>query len=337
MKCSNPIVLRGLALLLSVALIAGCGDDDNPVTDKNNSPVIDSLTSSETAMDIASTCTITCFATDPDGDSLTYAWSADAGSVSGTGSSITWTSPDVEGACIVECEVSDVHGASATDSVSIMVEAVQSWRIVFEDNFDGATLNASDWTQISESPPPYSLTGSGELEIEGGSGQNGAAFLCNTVVSGDYVRVKSKFRTTQGDPDQDFVEVGIVLNAHPAGGGLNSGYYISLISEEAGNSRNYGILVVKILDGEFSLLFLESIAGTMPQISGDNDYILEAANSNGLITLAVKDESGTVIDSMSIEDSSLSGGQISMFGASYIATVGPQSIFFDYVIVEKYE
>lgn len=248
MKKRYPIVWLGIALLLSVALIDGCGDDGNP--------------------------------------------------------------------------------ASVTNP---------GWRVVFEDNFDGASLNTSNWTQLSGSPPPYSVTGSGELEIEGRSGQNGAGFLCNTVVPGDYVRVTTKFRTTQSDPNQDYVEVGIMLNAYSTGGGLDSGYYLSLISEKAGVTRNYGVAVVKYVDGDLELLFLESLSGDMPQIRGDNDYIIESANGNGVLTFALKDETGTVIDSMSIEDSSLSGGQVAIFGACDIHTTGPQSVFFDYVIVERYE
>lgn len=121
MKNLNYVVLLGGVILVSMALFLGCGDDDNPVTDTNRPPVISSVTSSKVTVDLTDTCTITCTASDPDGDNLTYAWTTDPGSINGVGSSVIWTSPNVGGAVSVVCEVSDVHGAAVTDSITIMV------------------------------------------------------------------------------------------------------------------------------------------------------------------------------------------------------------------------
>jgi peptidoglycan-associated lipoprotein len=82
--------------------------------------------------------TVTATAQDPDGDPLTYAWSAPAGTfTNATGKSTPWTAPMVEGPVPVTVRVSDGKGGTASDVVTIQVikEAVKE--IVFEDvHFD---------------------------------------------------------------------------------------------------------------------------------------------------------------------------------------------------------
>jgi hypothetical protein len=87
-----------------------------------------------------------------------------------------------------------------------------TWKIVFEDNFDGDSLDTANWSQYESTPPPYSLTGSGELQIDGESSGGDATFVYNTAISGNYVRVNSKFRTTQNDPINDDVDLAIHIN-----------------------------------------------------------------------------------------------------------------------------
>ena len=134
--------------LASITLFAGCGEDDNSVNNTNHSPVITDLVSSESTVDATSSCTITCSATDADGDALTYNWSANAGLINGTGSSITWTSPDVSGSVTVVCEVSDVHGAAIADSIAIMVTRLMPTdglisHYLFEGNADDESGNGN--------------------------------------------------------------------------------------------------------------------------------------------------------------------------------------------------
>ncbi|NOR45935.1 MAG: hypothetical protein GQ534_10150, partial [Candidatus Delongbacteria bacterium] len=59
----------------------------------NNPPVIDSLIVSPLSVGINEIATITCFASDVDGDSLIYTWEKSRGVISGIGSGITWTAP----------------------------------------------------------------------------------------------------------------------------------------------------------------------------------------------------------------------------------------------------
>jgi len=70
----------------------------------------------------------TCIAIDPDGDEMTYTWTADNGTISGDGATVTWISPATMGKYTVTVEVSDGKGGEAI--------AVQEARVVI--NADGS-------------------------------------------------------------------------------------------------------------------------------------------------------------------------------------------------------
>jgi len=73
----------------------------------NDSPVINSVTLNPTIIQVEETATITVDASDPEGDSLIYAYSVSNGSISGTGSSVTYTAPSSTGTYTIEVTVSD--------------------------------------------------------------------------------------------------------------------------------------------------------------------------------------------------------------------------------------
>jgi hypothetical protein len=105
-----------LVSLVILALLAGgsCSLFNKP-------PEITSLTSSATQVARGGSCTVSCVATDPNADdTLTYAWTATGGSISGTGSTVTWTAPTTEGSYSVTVTVSDGKEA-VNESCTIMV------------------------------------------------------------------------------------------------------------------------------------------------------------------------------------------------------------------------
>ncbi|MXW55975.1 MAG: tandem-95 repeat protein [Gemmatimonadales bacterium] len=83
-------------------------------------------------------------ATDPDGDPLTYAWSASAGSFSGVSGAVAyWTAPAEPGPVTIRVEVSDGRGGSAAPAATVDVfnsaPAFGQLTYVFElpENLDG--------------------------------------------------------------------------------------------------------------------------------------------------------------------------------------------------------
>ena len=87
----------------------------------NNPPVINDLSAIPRKIDLNASSQISCTASDPDSNALAYIWSADAGTISGSGSAIVWTAPSTEGNYIVRITVDDGVGGTASDSIGIVV------------------------------------------------------------------------------------------------------------------------------------------------------------------------------------------------------------------------
>jgi hypothetical protein len=87
----------------------------------NHPPVIDSLTTEPQKVKKAMTSTIKCLASDPDGDELSYTWSANGGNISGEGSVVTWVAPNTFGTYTIIVTVTDGRGGETTKSIDIVV------------------------------------------------------------------------------------------------------------------------------------------------------------------------------------------------------------------------
>lgn len=87
----------------------------------NHNPSISSLSASPAAISTGAVSAITCLATDPDGDLLTYTWSAASGSISGTGSTVNWTAPALSSTYTITVTVSDSRGGSVQSSTNVVV------------------------------------------------------------------------------------------------------------------------------------------------------------------------------------------------------------------------
>jgi len=111
---TRPKWLASLIILVVVTLlIGGC-------TPANQPPVISSLTASEGRVSPSGSSQIKCVASDPDGDELSYTWSA-SGDISGEGSVVTWIAPNAPGAYIITVKVTDGRGGEATVQLTIGV------------------------------------------------------------------------------------------------------------------------------------------------------------------------------------------------------------------------
>ena len=88
----------------------------------NRNPVISQVTANPSSLKREETSSISCNATDPDNDNLTYAWEATGGTVSGSGKTVTWKAPAEDGTYTVKVKVDDGKGGTADGSVVITVK-----------------------------------------------------------------------------------------------------------------------------------------------------------------------------------------------------------------------
>jgi len=87
----------------------------------NRAPTITDLAADADWTLPSGTLQMTCTASDPDGDSLSYEWTASAGDISGTGEAVNWTAPQEVGIYSVTVVVRDAHGSSTTRFISLSV------------------------------------------------------------------------------------------------------------------------------------------------------------------------------------------------------------------------
>lgn len=120
----NKLTLLSI-LLLSVMMIAlvACEDDSSTVAPEENIvPVISAVTANPDTLEMGEISTLNCTASDEDGDTLTYQWTATAGTFSdgSTGESVTWTAPESDGDFTITVAVSDGDD-NATAEVTVYV------------------------------------------------------------------------------------------------------------------------------------------------------------------------------------------------------------------------
>jgi hypothetical protein len=84
-------------------------------------PIITSLISDAAWTTPSGNLQVTCTASDPDGDELSYQWTATGGDISGTGAAINWTATQEVGTYNVTVVVSDGCGGEDTKSVTLSV------------------------------------------------------------------------------------------------------------------------------------------------------------------------------------------------------------------------
>ncbi|MBI4803557.1 MAG: hypothetical protein HY796_13645 [Elusimicrobia bacterium] len=89
----------------------------------NQAPAISAVSANPASISTGAATTVTCSASDSDGDTLTYAWSAASGTLVKNGSQATWTAPASTGVYTVSCAVSDSYGGSVQKSASVVVSA----------------------------------------------------------------------------------------------------------------------------------------------------------------------------------------------------------------------
>jgi len=133
MKNKIQIILGKLFLtsfMLFAVMVYGCNSNtpSNNTVEKatngvkiNNYPEIEMILPEYTAIERTAEGRFICFASDPDGDSLTYKWTASRGKITGNEFSAVYTAPSNFVDVIVTVSVSDGRGGTVEGSVALPV------------------------------------------------------------------------------------------------------------------------------------------------------------------------------------------------------------------------
>ena len=187
------LLIASLALLL--VTLPGC-------TLLNKDPVIRSIDMAETQLKVTESSIIVAVASDPDGDELSYEWTASGGNISSRGPIATWTAPSTPGSYTIDVTVMDTNGSQAQMTMNLSIPpnstpvinslvperevANPGESIAFQCNAfdgDGDILNyswsASDGSFLGSGPvtswiAPYG-TGTYQVSVEVSDGKGGKA------------------------------------------------------------------------------------------------------------------------------------------------------------------
>jgi len=91
------------------------------VARENHPPEIIDLKASEEWIIPSGNCAISCEASDPDNDSLSYEWLASGGNITGEGDTVTWVAPEDIGDYNITVVVTDEFGGEGSASLSVTV------------------------------------------------------------------------------------------------------------------------------------------------------------------------------------------------------------------------
>jgi len=120
---------------------------------------------------IGQNSTVRADASDPDGDTLTYRWTAPTGALATpTARESRWTAPQQEGTVPVTVTVDDGKGGTASDSVNIQVTRPPVRNYTFEDvhfDFDRYTLRPEATRLLDEAVAALKEDDRLRLEVEG--------------------------------------------------------------------------------------------------------------------------------------------------------------------------
>ena len=154
-------VVKVIVSFLVLIIYSGCSKQNEP-------PIIQSLTANSQSIYINKTTQLTCVATDPDGENLTYSWSSTNGYFSGdnTTGSVTWNAPDESGNHTIEVSVSD---GKTTAVKTIVIEVLQTVNVEGYVYYSGTKIPVSG-VRIALGDEQFTTNESGEFIIKAGLG-----------------------------------------------------------------------------------------------------------------------------------------------------------------------
>ncbi len=167
-KTGDPWMAGGAVVLL---LAVGCGDGSPTAPTSTRATVTASCNPCEVF--VGGESILRTDASDPDGDRLTYRWTATAGVfwLGEIGPTTSWRAPNQPGSVSISVTVTDGRGGSASDTVTIQVSALPTrpvdprfddrfWRQFVFNQFDdpGTIGRQASWMLETTSPNIYIKT-----------------------------------------------------------------------------------------------------------------------------------------------------------------------------------
>ena len=133
----NGLVIISAVIVVVAGLFLG-------LSCNSQQPVITSLKAEAEWTVPLGSLQVTCNASAPEGNELSYSWSTNGGEINGGGAMVTWTAPDSAGSYDVTVTVIDGRGGEATKQVTITVRAN-------EPPYINSLVADADWTTPSGS------------------------------------------------------------------------------------------------------------------------------------------------------------------------------------------
>jgi hypothetical protein len=126
MRCTYSLNNWSAAMLAGLLLTTGAGcrpDNGNEILPPpNQAPIITDVVI-ESQVRPSTESPVVCMATDPEGDNLTYTWSASGGVIKGKGNKVTWLAPEYPGNYLLLVRIDDGNGGTFSESENITVVA----------------------------------------------------------------------------------------------------------------------------------------------------------------------------------------------------------------------
>ncbi len=106
---------RFIATMVTVAMVLFLASSCNSLR-----PAITSLEAEAEWTAPLGSLLVTCNASSPDGEELSYEWSVSGGNIAGTGSQVVWTAPEEVGVYDITVVVEDSQGRTDTASIALI-------------------------------------------------------------------------------------------------------------------------------------------------------------------------------------------------------------------------
>ncbi len=134
-----------LGFLAFTTMISGCKKSE----DSNQNPVVASVQVNPSSVTVNGMASITVMATDADDDELTYNYIVSGGSISGSGSSVSWNAPANQGVFTVEVTVSDGKGEDSGSGQLTVSAPVNNNPVVSSVQLNPTTANPGQVVAVS--------------------------------------------------------------------------------------------------------------------------------------------------------------------------------------------